>query len=122
ASKAVSPDISSRTRAGGQAREKKARTDSRNSSCAFESANSMSRSPGRSPSRSITLGQTEDALRDDIALHLARAGLDRVGARAQVVENPTATVAIPQMRARSQHFQRRLRQTLVHLAPIQLLD
>src|ERR1043166_3999644 len=58
--------------------------------------------------------EAEDALGDDVAQDLARAGLDRVAARAQLLVSPVAVVLA------FEDLHRELRQPLVLLRPVEL--
>src|SRR5580704_14667368 len=97
-SNAVSVAISSRTRLAGHARANRSRADFCNSFCGLESSNSMAKFLGQfhhplpeDREREVTKpvlvapGQAQDALGDDVSLHLAGAGFDRVAAGTQIV-------------------------------------
>src|SRR5262249_43391529 len=80
-------------------------------------ARARTRSPSARPR------EPEHALGDDVAEDLARAGLDRVSARAELLVLPGplgVAAAVGQLRARAEDLEGQLRQPLVRLRPHEL--
>src|SRR5262249_50725598 len=73
--------------------------------------------------RSAAPWEAEHALGDDVPEDLARPGLDRVAARAQLLVLPVAvciSAAVRELRVRAEDLERQLRQPLVVLRPHEL--
>src|SRR5579862_3318108 len=109
-----------RTSAMGHSAEKNSRAE-------FFKTCWVSVNPNCMTDSSITLGQPEDEMSDDVALDLGRAGLDGVAARAQIGVGPLAFVegavaTLGQLGVGAEDLHGHLLEALIELTPEDFLD